>query len=123
MNTISGLTTIIHRLRARRSDGRQKADGQDAFHPRPTVRTGEGEMRPLLAARLAALDLSKPDMQQHAVDLFIETALSREFGADMLEQEPLQDLLVQVREAMMCTPAGRNAVLEMLRAVRQSSKQ
>lgn len=80
-------------------------------------------MRPLLAARLATLDLSKPDMQARAIDMFIETALYREFGAAALEQESLQDLLVQVREAMMCTPAGRNAVLEMLRAVRQSSKQ
>lgn len=80
-------------------------------------------MRPLLAARLSGLDLTKPDMQEHAVDMFIETALYREFGTTVLEQESLQDLLVQVREAMMCTPEGRNAVLEMLQAVRQSSKQ
>lgn len=80
-------------------------------------------MRPLLAARLAALDLTTPDMQERAVDMFIETALYREFGTAVLEQESLQDLLVQVREAIMRTPEGRNAVLEMLQAVRQSSKQ
>lgn len=123
MNTIGGLTTILHRLRAGRGDAQKKAIGRSASQPRPAASTGEGEMRPLLAARLAALDLSKPDMQARAVDMFIETALYREFGAAALEQESLQDLLVQVREAMMCTPAGRNAVLEMLRAVRQTSKQ
>ena len=123
MNTIGGLTTIIHRLRARRSDGQKKAIGKPVSHLRPTASAGEAEMRPLLAARLAALDLSKPDMQERAVDMFIETALHREFGAGVLEQESLQDLLVQVREAMICTPAGRNAVLEMLKALRQSSKQ
>ena len=123
MNTIGGLTSIIHRLRTRRSDGRKKANSQGASHPRPAVCTGEGEMRPLLAAGLAALDLSKPDMQERAVDLFIETALYREFGTEMLKRESMQDLLAQVREVMMCTPAGRNAVLEMLQAVRQSSKQ
>jgi hypothetical protein len=123
MNTIGGLTTILHRLRAGQGNSQKKATGKSASHPRPAACTGEGEMRPLLAARLAVLDLSKPDMQERAVDLFIETALYREFGAAVLEQESLQDLLVQVREAMLCTPAGRNAVLEMLRAVRRSSKQ
>lgn len=123
MNTIGGLTTIIHRLRARRSDGLKEAIGKAVTHSPPTACAGEGEMRPLLAARLAALDLSKPDMQERAVDMFIETALYREFGAAMLEQESLQDLLVQVREAMICTPAGRSAVVEMLQALRQSLRQ
>lgn len=123
MNTIGGLTTIIHRLRARRSDGQKKAIGKAPPQPRPTVCTGEGEMRPLLAARLAALDLSNPDMQERAVDMFVETALYREFGAALLEQDCLQELLVEVREAMICTPEQRSAILEMLRAVRQTSKQ
>jgi hypothetical protein len=123
MNTIGGLTTIIHRLRTRRIDGQEKPVGKATPHSRPTVSADEGEMRPLLAARLAALDLTKLDMQERAVDMFIETALYREFGTAVMEQESFQDLLVQVREAMMCTPEGRNAVMEMLRAVRQSSKQ
>ena len=77
----------------------------------------------MLAARLAALDLTNPTVQEQAVDIFIETALYREFGACLPEKESVQDLLVQVRQAMMCTPEGRKAVLEMLQAVRQSSRQ
>jgi len=123
MTTIGGLTTIIHRLRARRTVGQEKAIGKTALQSRPTARANEREIRPMLAARLAALDLTNPTVQEQAVDIFIETALYREFGACLPEKESLQDLLVQVRQAMMCTPEGRKAVLEMLQAVRQASRQ
>lgn len=123
MTTIGGLTAIIHRLRAGRTVGQNKSVGKNALHSRPTACASESEMRPMLAARLAALDLTNPAMQEHAVDIFIETALYRELGASLPEKESLQDLLVQVRQAMICTPEGRKAVLEMLQAVRQSSKQ
>jgi len=119
MTTIGGLTSVLHRLRAKRSNGPRKAVGKGASQSGGTVCVGEAEMRPLLAARLATIDLSNPDMQEQAVDMFIETALYREFGAAVLEQESFHALLVQVREAMMCTPEGRHFVLEMLRTVRQ----
>jgi hypothetical protein len=123
MTSIGGLTAIIHRLRARRTFGQNKTVGKIALQLRQPARSSEREMRPMLAARLAALDLTNPAMQEHAVDIFIETALYREFGTSLPQKESLQDLLVQVRQALICTPDGRKAVLEMLQAVRQSPKQ
>ena len=121
MNTIGGLTAIVHRLRARRTGRKNIAAGKAAIKSQPSGIASAQEIRPMLAARLAVLDLTTPAMQEHAVDMFVETTLNREFGASLLEQETMQDLVFQVRQALICTPEGRKAVLEMLHAMRQLS--
>lgn len=122
MNTIAGLNTIIHSLRGKRAGTSRKAESSSAPPSRPMPRASETEIRSALAARLGALDPDQPDMQERAVDIFIETALHREFGALVLEPESWRDLLIRVREAMLSTPQSRNAVLQMLQAVRLSAK-
>lgn len=123
MNTVGAVNTIIHLLRAKRSKAEKKIKSKTALQLRELTRGSEKGMRPVLATRLEVLDLTHPEAEERAVDIFIETALSREFGNAFLQHESWQDLLVQVREAMLCTPDGRKAVLDMLRAVRQASKE
>lgn len=88
-----------------------------APHARQEAATPQAGLRLELVARLAGIEPQREDADARAVDTFIECVLTREFGTPLMSTASGQDLLRQVREAMLASPKARVALLTMLKSL------
>lgn len=119
MSRISALGLMLERLRlgGAPAAGKRPARRQDRA---AGARAPGASLEQTLASRLSRLDEIRPDTEQEAVAIFIETVLAHEFGAALLEQPSGRELLSQVQQAMVSSPEVRSALLALLRGLARS---
>lgn len=122
MSTIGILNANIRSLRAASRSSARASGRKKSGHAAQAAASGAG-LRHALAARLSALEAGQPGADEEAVHAFVDLVLSREFGADLVASGSGQDLLAQVRQAMLCSPDVRKALLAVLQALRQSGRE
>lgn len=117
----AGLGRLLRRLRTQagpRALG-AAADATTLSKARGNAETGVAQsgMRVELAARLASIDPQREDADTRAVEAFIECVLTREFGTPLMATAAGQDLLGQVRAALLDSPRARASLLEVLKTL------
>lgn len=103
MTTIDPRSSVVAALQARLAALRPKAaaSAPGAAAARTQAQSaGAGAAAAVLARRIAALDPSDPDRRRKAVRLFLEGELARTFGAALLNDPSLPDLLDAVQAQM-----------------------
>lgn len=117
-----GFGRLLRRLRvdggsrSRAVAARESAASGAPFGKLGTAAPASG-LRAELAARLAGIDLRRKEAEARAVEIFVSCVLSREFGEALMASVPGQDLLRQVRAALLAVPEARAAVVAMLRTL------
>ena len=114
MSRISGLGTILERLRLRGTSAAGERPGKRSDSAAPAARASGTSLEQTLASRLSRLDQTRPGAEQEAIAIFIETVLAHEFGEALLEQSSGRELLSQVQDAMLSAPEVRAALLSLL---------
>jgi hypothetical protein len=114
----TGFGRLLRRLRTDVGT-RARAPASDATASRtvqgkPRAGAPRAGLRVELAARLASIDPLREDADTRALEAFIECVLVREFGASLMASASGQDLLGQVRTALLASPQAREALMEML---------
>ncbi|MBK4735679.1 hypothetical protein [Noviherbaspirillum pedocola] len=118
----AGLGRLLRRLRTQagpRARGVAAADTTTSSRAQGNSKTGGAHsgLRVELAARLASIDPRREDADTRAVEAFIECVLTREFGAPLMATPAGQDLLGQVRSALVDSPRARTALLDVLKSL------
>ncbi|MBC7381183.1 MAG: hypothetical protein H7346_27610 [Burkholderiaceae bacterium] len=92
--------------------------GRPGAAPQPAGSKAQGGAVAKLQVRVrqavAHVDLTTEAGQQQAVRVFLETALSEEFGADVLNDPAFADLVESVKDTMMGDRGTRQILLAML---------
>ena len=78
---------------------------------------GVGKLQGRVRQAVAHIDLTTEAGQQQAVRIFLETALSAEFGADVLNDPAFADMVESVKQTMMADPATQQKLLAMLQGM------
>ena len=115
------LTALRKTLSARVGTAASPPGTPSAARQAVTANTAQGgdiaKLQGRIRQAVAHIDLSTEAGQQHAVRIFLETALSAEFGADVLNDPAFADMVVSVKQTMMADPATQQKLLAMLQGM------
>lgn len=99
MTTIDPNARLAAAIRSQLAAVRGRAAGRAAEGSASSQRT-PGRLSPALAQRIQAIDPQQPDAARQAVRIYLESELTREFGARLLGDPSFPQMLDAVQQRM-----------------------
>lgn len=110
MNTIDPRAQLAAALQAQLAAVRERGRVRQGSVKAPVAAPGAGVRAAGMAQRITAIDREDPDRRRKAVRIYLEAELAREFGAGLLNDPSLPQMLDAVQQRMQEDAATASAV-------------